>query len=56
MSAGPSEPMGAARAVPRPGQTGVVHTAPGSLHIAFFSPPVRTLRGDIAGFFKEQPE
>lgn len=36
------------------GSVHAAHSDTGSLHIAFFSKPVRNLRGDIAGFFKAQ--
>lgn len=37
------------------GSVHAAHSETGSLHLAFFSRPVRNLRGDIAGFFKVQP-
>lgn len=35
------------------GSVHAAHTDTGSLHIAFFTKPVRNLAGDIAGFFKK---
>ena len=39
-------------AVREAGSVHAAHTETGSLHLAFFSKPVRNLSGDIAGFFK----
>lgn len=39
-------------AVREAGSVHAAYTDTGSLHIAFFSKPVRNLTGDIAGFFK----
>jgi anti-sigma factor ChrR (cupin superfamily) len=37
------------------GSVHAAYTETGSLHIAFFSKPVRDLKGGIAGFFKAPP-
>jgi anti-sigma factor ChrR (cupin superfamily) len=39
-------------AIREAGSVHAAHTETGSLHLAFFSKPVRNLSGDIAGFFK----
>ncbi len=39
-------------AIREAGSVHAAHTETGSLHLAFFSKPVRNLTGEIAGFFK----